>query len=96
MKSSVDWEKEKVLSEDIIWWSKLDNRFLIQVRRLRENEATMCIFDHDNDDEMMSCEQVSLAYGAIYGPDVADIATWQERAVEIVDHFPKKKTKEDK
>lgn len=91
MKIAVDWDKNEVLDDDIIWWSKLDDHYLIQVRRLRKNEATMCLFNHDNDDEMVSCETVSLAYDAIYGPDVADVEAWQQRASEIVDHFPKRK-----
>jgi hypothetical protein len=36
-------------------------------------------------------EQVGLAYGARFGPDVADVYSWQERAIEVIDKYIEKR-----
>lgn len=36
-------------------------------------------------DEGLCAEEVDLAYGAKFGPDVGDIHDWQERAIKLVE-----------
>ena len=35
--------------------------------------------------EVILDDQVTLAYGAMFGPDVADVAEWQERCITAID-----------
>jgi hypothetical protein len=30
-------------------------------------------------------EAVTLSYGAVYGPDIDDVAEWQDKCVAVVD-----------
>lgn len=30
-------------------------------------------------------EQVTLAYGAVFGPDVADVGEWQDKTIRAID-----------
>jgi hypothetical protein len=39
-----------------------------------------------NQDTVLLEREVSLAYGAMFGPDVADVAQWQEMAIEAADN----------
>src|SRR5262245_17769997 len=32
-------------------------------------------------------EDATLAYGAIFGPDVDDVSKWQYMAIEAIDHY---------
>jgi hypothetical protein len=59
-----------------VWWAKVtrvDNyKGRLQVGRV-------------SDDEIILDEEVGLAYQAIFGPDVDDVALWQEKTIEAID-----------
>jgi len=62
-----------------------------QVRKLKVNDdrtATL-VCDDGNDNivytQHIHRESVRLSYGAIFGPDVADVSDWRRIAVEFVD-----------
>jgi hypothetical protein len=95
------WETEEINdTASLVWWSRLDGRYQIEVHQATEDalhalglnrgsdrvyQGILCIFDHDNDDELLMAEAVPLSYGAIFGPDVDDVAVWQERVIAFVD-----------
>ena len=81
------WDSNDPFDPDgvIVWWSRLDNRYQVEVRRVDERAAILRIFDHTRSDHLIHEESVGLSYGAIFGPDVADVAEWQERAMRVVD-----------
>ena len=90
-KPIVPWDADETFAHiDIVWNSKLDERYLIEVRRTGELTATLLIFDHENDDEELISFDVGLLYGAPFGPDVADVAEWQEKILDFVDNKDKK------
>jgi hypothetical protein len=76
-------ERKKNLNEQIIWESTLDNRYAIQVVRVAPYEGKLAI--READEEIFS-QQVALSYGATFGPDVSDIADWQEIVLGFIDN----------
>jgi hypothetical protein len=76
-------ERKKNLNEQIIWESTLDNRYAIQVVRVAPYEGKLVI--READEEIFS-QQVPLSYGATFGPDVSDIANWQEIALGFIEN----------
>jgi hypothetical protein len=42
----------------------------------------LCIFDGDG--ECLHSEPTSVSYGASFGPDACDVASWQERVAAII------------
>lgn len=77
---------EQLPEEPVVWRSRLDKRYLIEVVRTDDNVAQFRMFDHDHDDRLVMDEPVGLAYGAMFGPDVDDVSVWQERAMYVADH----------
>lgn len=87
VKPIVPWDAdEKFTHKDIVWHSKLDERYLIEVRRTGWRAANLFIFDHNNDDKKLTQFKVRLSYGAQFGPDVADVEEWQEKVVDFIDN----------
>jgi hypothetical protein len=70
------------VNEQIIWKSTLDNRYAIQVVRVAPYRGKLVI--READEEIFS-QQVALSYGATFGPDVSDIADWQEIVLNFID-----------
>lgn len=77
-----------MIHPELVWSARLDKRYLVEVVEPREALAQLRIFDHSRDDKLIHVEPVTLAYGAIFGPDVNDVNSWQKRAVEIVESSP--------
>jgi hypothetical protein len=70
---------------DIVWASRLDDRYLVEVVRTSERLARLRLFDNKESPIVLLDESVPLSYGALFGPDVDDVARWQERVMEVVD-----------
>lgn len=78
------WRDDSAL-DGVVWANDLDDRYLVEVQRIDDNSAKLVIFDHNDNDKVLLEEVVGLSYGAIFGPDVDDVATWQDRVVEFID-----------
>jgi len=65
-----------------VWTSTLDDRYIVAVRRLAEYRGKLTIREGD---KLIHHQEVGLAYGAIFGPDVDNIREWQEIALKVVD-----------
>jgi hypothetical protein len=86
-KPIMPWESQEPADSEgrVVWWSRLDGRYQIEVQRLDERQGVLRIFDHANGNTQIHDEPVGLSYGAVFGPDVADVDDWRERAVRVVD-----------
>lgn len=70
----------------IVWEATIDNNtWKAQVVRVDSYNGTLEIYRVEPEEKVYS-EDVSLSYGAIFGPDVADVAYWQEKTIEVVDN----------
>ncbi len=88
-----DWEGRPPTPASLVWRSKLDDRYLVEIQRVNESTGNLCIFDHEDDDTLIHKETVGLSYGAAFGPDAADVNTWAEAAIDVVDN-PEKRNPE--
>lgn len=66
----------------VVWKSELDGRY--DVRVLRKSDYTGDLVVSDGAEELHR-EEVTLSYGAIFGPDVADVAAWCDKACWVID-----------
>ena len=80
VKPLADWDNEQSSNPNLVWWSRLDNRYQIEVHRKGEREAKLVIFDRKDNNKVLMSLNVGLSYGVIFGPDVDDITYWQEMA----------------
>jgi hypothetical protein len=69
---------------ETVWAAVLDGKFIIEVQR-RNQGAFLCLFGLDG--KCLHVEPTDLSYGAVFGPDVCDVAGWQDRAQQIVDSW---------
>jgi hypothetical protein len=65
-----------------VWTTRLDRRYTITVHWRGPYRGELSIRDGAT---ILHREPVGLMYGAIFGPDVEDVATWKEMAVRFVD-----------
>lgn len=68
-----------------IWQSPDDKgRYQVEVRRVSASEGTLVLL---RDGQVLRQQQVSLAYGAMFGPDVADVMEWNRIATQWSDEL---------
>jgi hypothetical protein len=68
--------------ELIVWSSKLDNKYTVEVTRTELYHGELTIADGAT---VLHREPVCLSFDALFGPDVADVAEWQEIAIAFID-----------
>jgi len=67
---------------ELIWESTLDHIYRITVTRVDQYNGTFRIHKGD---QLLKEEPVTLAYGAPFGPDAADVQEWEDKAVVFID-----------
>jgi hypothetical protein len=75
--------KENTMSEPV-WQSRLDDKYDVSVTQNDEDAYKGTLRVVENGDVLLE-EPVGISYGAPFGPDVADVAEWQQRAAEFID-----------
>ena len=66
----------------IVWSSMLDNKYTVKVTRSAPYRGELTIANGNN---VLHHEDILLSFDALFGPDVADVASWQEAAMTVVD-----------
>lgn len=74
----------------LVWWTLLDGRYQIEVHDEPSVYPRIIIFDREDEMDIIHQEPVTLAYGAKFGPDIADVHAWQELSIDVVDHPEKR------
>lgn len=85
-KPLVPWDSEDATHPSLVWWNKFDNRYLAEVHRVADYLGELYVFDHDKKDKQIACWPVGLSYGAMFGPDIADVAEWEEKVIDFIDN----------
>ena len=80
----IAWDSD-IDDPDVVWHSRLDGRYHIEVVRVNSHAGELRIFDHDAGDEMVHSVSVGLMYGAQFGPDMDDVAEWRLISTSFVD-----------
>lgn len=90
-KPIMSWDSQEPFDTEgkVIWWTRLDKRYQVEVQRKGDYEGTLFLWDHERDDERIFGKAVTLPYQAIFGPDVDDVALWESIVLEFVDAIPK-------
>ena len=70
------------MQDNVVWTSTLDGKYEVTVTRTDDYHAELTISEGN---QVLHRESVGLSYGAIFGPDVADVADWRRIAFEFVD-----------
>jgi hypothetical protein len=70
------------MQDNVVWTSTLDGRYEVTVTRTDDYHGELTISEGN---QVRHRESVGLSYGAIFGPDVTDVADWRRIAVEFVD-----------
>jgi hypothetical protein len=68
-----------------VWESKLDQQWDCRVERTGEREGRLIVSRLGDPTVVILDEETGLSYGAIFGPDVEDIAIWREKCTAAVD-----------
>ena len=69
---------------ELVWHSKLDEKYDCQVKRLNDYTGRLTMLDTETQKILLD-KQVGLSYGAQFGPDVSDVAYWQDACVKAAD-----------
>lgn len=66
-----------------VYQNKLDNKYDVVVERIDRDNGILKIIDVNT---VLFTEQVKLAWGALFGPDVDDVQRWNEKCIDFVDN----------
>ena len=75
-------------NKEYIWQSVLDNQYACCVTRIDEFSGQLSVIDKKTDICLYE-DTVDLAYGAVFGPDIDDLANWQGKCIDVVDSLQK-------
>lgn len=69
----------------VIWDVTVDNKtWLVRVLDDGYYRGKLQIIRVETD-ELIYEESVGLSYGAVFGPDIADVEEWMRKSLEIID-----------
>lgn len=68
--------------EDVVWTSMLDRKYTVVVARVAPYVGELRI---EENDKVLHSRRVRLSFDALFGPDVAEVAEWQDIAIQFVD-----------
>jgi hypothetical protein len=69
----------------IVWETTLDDHtWGCRVKRTEPYNGVLTVWRVKDGKEILS-EPVTMAYDALFGPDVDDMTVWQNRVIEVVD-----------
>ncbi len=86
-KPIMEWASQEPFDKEckVVWWSRVDKRYQVEVHRNSERSGTLFIFDHENNNKIIASKDVNLSYGAAFGPDVMDVELWQGLSIDAID-----------
>ena len=73
---------------EYIWEAKLDGKYKCTVTRFNKRGGTLRVEDTEAG-KMLLEQDVGLAYGAQFGPDIDDVDKWESICVAVVDRNQK-------
>jgi hypothetical protein len=81
------WDSQEPFDDKgrVVWRSRVDKRYQVEVQRIDERNGHLCIFDRDDNDRLIFEEEVGLSYGAIFGADADDVFIWGKIVLQAID-----------
>jgi hypothetical protein len=87
MAAALEQQPDQRVIKNLVWRTKLDKVYDCYVEREAEYEGTLKVIGPDGK-EILS-KTVGLSYGAIFGPDMNDVALWEGMCCMAVDNLEK-------
>lgn len=69
---------------DKIWEAKVDDKFDVWVERTAPYKGRLVVMSSNQEAPLLS-KEVTIAFDATFGPDIADVDDWQTWALEVID-----------
>jgi hypothetical protein len=74
-------------AEDFVWQATVDRgTWSCQVVGTGEYRGVLTVTRVRDGKEILQ-QEVGLSYGAVFGPDVADVAEWQDLSITAIDSY---------
>lgn len=75
----------------LVWANTVDQgAWRVEVRRLEKepHKGMLTVWDMQTQEHpvIVHGEVVGLAYEALFGPDIGDVASWEQRVLEVIDN----------
>lgn len=67
-----------------VWTATLDDKYTVTVIRESPYRAILTITEGE---QVLYRQSVGLMYDALFGPDIDDVASWQDIAVRFIDNL---------
>lgn len=77
------WDDARSEHPNLVWWSRLDGRYQVEVQRRTRSSGTLCVFERLG--ALARAWPVTLTFGARFGPDIEDVWRWQRMAEAFSD-----------
>lgn len=69
----------------VVWAAILDRRYKCEVQRIEPYKGVAVVFDSQDDDKLLHEVEVPISYDGQFGPDILDVAIWQEILIQAID-----------
>jgi len=69
----------------VIWSAILDQRYKCEVQRTEPYKGELLVFDGKENDKLIHEVQLPISYNAQFGPDIVDVAEWQDIIIQTID-----------
>ncbi len=69
----------------VLWSAILDRRYKCELQRIEAYKGDLLAFDSQNNDVLIYEIKVPISYDGRLGPDIIDVASWQELLIEKID-----------
>lgn len=70
-----------------VWQNRLDDKYDVFVESKDDGYKGDLVLK-EGEKELLR-EQVTISFGARFGPDIADVAIWEDRCCEFIDNLNK-------
>jgi hypothetical protein len=71
-------------NDHMVWSSLFDGKYTVKVTRTAPYRGELTVAAGTT---VLHRKSVGLSYDALFGPDVTDVASWQEIAIKVVDNL---------
>jgi hypothetical protein len=72
----------------LLWQAILDEKYGCSVVRIDGRQGRLVVANEETKEVLLD-QLVGLSYGALFGPDTDDVASWQTICIDLIDNLPK-------
>lgn len=71
--------------KNVIWAAILDRRYKCEIQRTEPYKGELLVFDSQENDKLVHELKLPISYNAQFGPDIVDVAEWQDIIIQAID-----------